>query len=238
VKFYNARRKYTSVDGVLVPVVSGGDGTGDDDAEGDEDDEDEGDDDKPKGKVFTQQDIDRITNKLITRGRRSATKELLGELGLESVDDLKAAIAKANGSDDESQGELAALKEQVRKDQEKAARDKAEAAQDRFDAKVERRLVKAQADPDRVEKIARLLDLSLEDEPDVEDIDAAIADLKEDYPELFSPKDSDDDDEDRGRSKMPDSDTGRQPKRTAPKGSADDRAKAKLLERHPELAKS
>lgn len=237
-KRFTTRQRYTIVDGIAVPVISGGDGTGGDDSEGDDED-DEGEGEKAKSKTYTQEDFDRAANKMIGRGRRAATQELLKELGLESVEDLKAAIAKASGNDEESQSELAAEKEKVRKDQERAARDKAEAAQDRFDAKVERRLVKAQADPDRVEKIARLLDISIEDDPDVEDIDAAIADLKADYPELFSPKDSDDDgDDDRTRSKVPGSDVGRQPKGTKPKGSADERARARFEANHPDLVKS
>lgn len=245
-KHHTARRKYTILDGIAVPIVSGGadDGDGDDaDGDDDEDGDDEGDDDK-KSKSFTEERVQRIAAREYRRGQKKGVTDLLKELEISDADELKRLIARGKGQKVEESEELKQEREALRKEREKIDRERSEAAEDRFNARVERRLVAAGAKPSKIEKIARLLDLDLADDPDKDDIDEAIATLEEEMPELFVAKDTDDDDEDddtpsrRQRSRVPDGDPGRPKGKKTPKGSGDERGRAKLMERHPELAKN
>jgi len=94
--------------------------------------------DKPKGKTFTQEELDALFAQRATQARNSAMTELFKELGVENADSLKAVITKAKEADD-------AQKSELQKAQDKAtAADKALAdqktAHDAALAKLEKRI--------------------------------------------------------------------------------------------------
>lgn len=239
-----ARWKFwTIVDGVAVPLVRGADDDGDD-GSGDDGDGDDGEGGGKKSS-FSQEDLDRVGTREKSRGKRQGRKELFDELGVADLDELKAKLGKVDENDAEGQRDLDAQKEAAAKSKREADQARKEADKERFLARVERRLIKADADPERLEKIARLLDFEDDvSELDLEDIDAAIDDLKKDMPELFTKKDSDGEDGDGGGrrrdadgSRGPrDSDPGRRTPKP-PSGDPEEAARQKVRERHPQLVR-
>jgi len=92
----------------------------------------------PKGKTFTQEELDALFAQRAAQAKTSAMTELFKELGVESADSLKAVITKAKEADD-------AQKSELQKAQDKAnAADKAladqKSAYDAAMAKVEKRI--------------------------------------------------------------------------------------------------
>lgn len=244
-KHYTTRRKYTIVDGTLVPIVSGGaDGgdAGDDDDNDDDADDDESDAPKGKDKAVPQDQVDRIVGREKARAERNATKALAKELGFNSVEEMKEALKHKDDAASQEERDLDKEREAVKNERASINRIKAEAAQDRLLSRVERRLVLAGAKPEKVEKMSSMIDVSVDDNPDTEDIDDAIASFKEEWSELFSGDSGDDDDDDSGRQQQRQSgrpvgsDTGR-PQKKPKAGSATERAANRLRDRHPELSK-
>lgn len=234
---------WTIVDGVAVPLVRGADDGDGDDGSGDDGDGDGGDDGDKKS--FSQDDLDRVGTREKSRGKRQGRKELFDELGVADLDELKAKLGKVEENDAEGQRDLDAQKEAAAKSKRDADQARKEADEERFLARVERRLIKADADPERLEKIARLLDFEDDvSELDLEDIDAAIDDLKKDMPELFTKKDSDGDDGD-GDGRRQDADGSRGPRNSdpgrrnpkPPAGDPQERARQQVRDRHPQLVR-
>ncbi|MBI5954367.1 MAG: hypothetical protein HY865_22145 [Chloroflexi bacterium] len=62
--------------------------------------------DKPKGKTFTQEELDALFAQRATQARNSALADLFKELGVESADALKAVIKSAKDADDAQKSEL------------------------------------------------------------------------------------------------------------------------------------
>ncbi|MBK8467737.1 MAG: hypothetical protein IPL32_18135 [Chloracidobacterium sp.] len=80
---------------------SGGGGGGKDgNADGD------GDANKPKGKTFTQEELDALFAQRAKQAGNSALTDLFKELGVENADSLKAVITKAKEADDANKTEL------------------------------------------------------------------------------------------------------------------------------------
>lgn len=76
---------------------SGGGGGKDENADGDN---------KPKGKTFTQEELDAMFANRATQAKTSALTDLFKEIGVESADSLKALITKAKEADDAQKSEL------------------------------------------------------------------------------------------------------------------------------------
>lgn len=241
-------------DGNIRPVISGGaDGAEDrDDDDDDDDTDDEGDNDEGQsnrkgGKTFTQRQVNAVATREKREGKKAGRRELLEELGFESVDELRESIQKQKEGKAKDDDELSKERKKLEKEKSDAEKLRSEAAKDRHDARVERRLLSAGVPLKKLEKVARLVDVEIGVEAD--EIDDAIDSIKEDFPELFgSNSDSEDTDEDdstdRGkrkggtepRKKVQDSNPGRKAGGSKAK-SLDDRVKDRLAARHPEFKK-
>jgi len=179
---------YLMPSGKVYPFISGG-AVGDDDVDDGEDQEDQGDesqddsgDENDQGdeeEVITQEEMRRIASKEKKDGRRSGRKAVLDELGVSSVEEAKALIAKSNGkskpddedTDDTSEQERA----QARRDRER----------DRRVGKAERALIRAGARDDDRTLAGLVVMLGLEDDFDDDDINQSVLDLKSQNPALF-----------------------------------------------------
>lgn len=237
-------------DGTLRAVVSGGaDGSEDDndDDEGDDDEEDEDDEPKDKkGKKFTQRQVNAVATREKRDGIKAGRRKLLEEMGFATEEELKEAVQAKQDGQKKDDADTAAERKKLDKEKADAKSDREAAAKDKHDAKVERRMLRAGVQLKKLEKVARLIDVEVGAEPD--EIDEAIEELKEDFPEFFS-SNSDDDDEDdesdsqrkgtesRKKGKNPDSNPGRKAGGAKAK-SSEDKAKERLAARHPEFAKN
>lgn len=214
------------------------DGEEDEDEDDDDDDNDEG----PViygrqfGKTFSQRDLNWIMSREKKAGRKSGQRKVLEALGVDSIEEAKEKLSQDGGQEEEDKGktpEDKAAAEQARKDREAAAADRAEAKRLKLEAKVERKLLAADVKPDKIEKALRLIDFDDIDDGDTDDIESAVADLKEDTPEWFK-SDDDDEDDDMSKSKSkkpPSSNPGGVPRKKG-QPSSSDRASARLRERH------
>lgn len=63
-------------------------------------------DDKPKGKTFTQEELDALFAQRAAQAKTSALTDLFKELGVENADSLKAVIKAAKDADDAQKTEL------------------------------------------------------------------------------------------------------------------------------------
>lgn len=68
--------------------------------------DDPGGDNKPKGKTFTQEELDTMFAQRAAQARTSALSELFKDLGVENTDSLKAVIKAAKNVDDAQKTEL------------------------------------------------------------------------------------------------------------------------------------
>ena len=136
-------------------------------------------------KTFTQEELSRIAAREKQEGRTAGINELLKQLELDDVDQLKEVLKRQKDADD-------ATKSQVQKDAEKAARDKADAEveksaakRDRLMVKVERSLLRAGVADATLDDVAKLVDIK--DDADDDAIKEAIDALKKRLPQLFTP---------------------------------------------------
>lgn len=220
-----------------IPVVSGGDGPDDDETNNDEEtDEEEESEPKAKEKTYSEARVQSMIKNRVKSAHRQAGEELAKELGYDSVSDMKAALENSKNKDSEEERDLAKERSKIEADKAETKRLRAEATQERLDLQVERALLAAGVKPSKAEKAVRLIDLRTADDPDADDINEAVEAFSEEWSELFDSEGREDDEERREpKSRVPGSDVGRQPPKK-PKGSAADRAAARLAERHPELA--
>lgn len=165
--------------GRTLPYVAGGDGPTDDDNPDDNpDNNDDGDDVDPE-----QARLNRVAAKSAARAARRREREIAEQLGC-SIEEAKQVLAAARERDAANLTEAEQAAAAAKADREAAARELAEAKRERFAARVEAELTRAGVtSPNRV---ARLLDLDPDDDPDTDDIAAAIADLRSDLPGLFT----------------------------------------------------
>lgn len=191
------------------------------------------DDDKDKPKpprTFTQDEVTTIASKEKKDGKRAAVTELLADLGVSSVEDLKALATAAQEAESASLSEAEKARNKAVADAAEAEVAKKEAAQDRRLARVERRLTNAGVPDEKIARALKNLDIDASDEIDDEEVTSAIEDLKKELPSLFEEV------EDTG-------DTGGKPpavpapKGKQVKGSSADKARAVLERMHPDLAK-
>jgi hypothetical protein len=63
-------------------------------------------DNKPKGKTFTQEELDTLFAQRATQAKSSALSDFLKELGVENADALKSALKAAKDADDAQKSEL------------------------------------------------------------------------------------------------------------------------------------
>jgi len=181
------------------------------------------------GKVFTQEDLTRVGTREKDQGKRQGQREVLAALGVQSIEEAAALAQQLRDAEDEKLSEADRAKKEAETQRAEAERDRQAAREERLASKVERKLLKEGVDPKLVDKVSRLVEVDV-DSTD-EDIITAIADLKEEAPQMFSEPGS----KETGTPKQ--SDVGKQRK----KGQGPDpkqRAQERLQARHGDKLKS
>lgn len=196
----NGKYYWISEDGEFAPYIGGGAPDEDPDPDGDQDEDDpddEDDDDDEDQQTFTQADVNRIVQKKEKKLRRSITRELEDELGV-SLEEAKSIVKKVQ--DGEKPDALAEISRQ------RQALDDRESELNEREVSfaVREKLQEAGVKSARLKRAVRLVEL--DEDPDEDDILAAVAELQEDMPELFTIV-SDDEDEGTTRRRVPSSRT-------------------------------
>jgi len=181
---------------------------------------------------FTQDDLTRVGTKERRQGKAAGQRELLESLGVDSTEDLEAIIADRKAQDEAEKGELTKAQEGAAKATAQAAAATREAEEARHEANVMMALLRAGSDANNVTDLIPMV--KAEVGADTEDLDEAVTALKGKFPALFeSSGGTDDDDGDTGGN--PDSDTGKGPRKKTEGKSAQDRARERLMQRHPKM---
>lgn len=175
--------------------------TGDDDDAADDDDSDAA-GSSDSGKTYTQRDMDRIRRRETRKAEGAGRRALLSELGIDDPAEAKRVIEAARKAADKDRSEQDRLREKATQAETAAQQAKREAAEAKLSRTVDRALVKAGVQPARLDRIARLVHGEFDgDEPDDDDIKAAIEAVRDDFPESFAA--ADDDGDDRGKRRAP-----------------------------------
>lgn len=182
---------------------------------------------EPVEKTFTQKDINRIGAREKSEGNRAGLRRALEAAGAESLEELAEMRARLDKADTDKLDETEKLRRELEADRKAVAAERLAAKADRFNAKVERLLVTAGVDPSAVAKVSTMVTADVDSSD--EDIATAIADLQELLPQLFGPGDTGTPDT-QGSPKS--SDPGKSPSGTNRTASSQDRAQARLQERH------
>lgn len=220
----------------------GGDGDGGDGGANDGGSGGDGGDGGSGGKQLTQAEVKRIATREKQEGTKAGRAALLKELGIDDPKEAARLIEAAKKAETDSLTETERLKREAAESKKKTDEDKVEVAKEKLAVKVERRLIAAglqldAKDEEKAEKqlarAVRLLDLDLDADQDA--VKAAVTELKEEMPALFAATDGDEEEE-TSRNGTGRRDPGRPPRNQKPKGTTQDRARARLLERHPQIA--
>jgi hypothetical protein len=198
----------------------------------------------PTEKKYTEADLQRHLNRVGSQekkdGRRIREAEILDELGVTSLDEIKDLVTKLKSEEDSRKSELDKEREAAAKDREAAKAEREAARQERHQAAAERALLAAglsfpkdAKDEERTKIINRALrSLDLETangEPDQATIVKAVEDLKSDVPSFFAEQ------KPKGDPQPVHGDPGGPPGKI-PQSDAAAQAKAQLHRLHPELA--
>lgn len=161
-------------------VISGGDGPTEDD-DGDEDGDEGG--SSTNGPTFTKQQLDSQLGRAAKKARQEAAKELADQLGM-SVADAKTFIETKRKAEQESMSEADKRMADAQALQAQAEAAMARAQLTELNARVTTRLAGEQV---KGKAIGLLIPaMGLEPDADDDDITAAIARAREDFPELFT----------------------------------------------------
>jgi hypothetical protein len=214
----NGKLYWVWEDGMFAPPIAGGapdptenDSGGDEDPDDDSEDDDEEDDDTEASGSFTQDQVNRFLSKERKKTKRSVERDIAEQLGMPIADAKKALEDLAEGRKPEAQAAL---------DRRSAELDKREVELEKLKLSltVRERLQEQGVRPERLRRAVKLVELD-DDEPDDDDILAAIDELKQDMPELFAqpkPPDNQEDDDDEGtkprRRRAPSSDPATPPR--------------------------
>jgi DNA-binding transcriptional MerR regulator len=190
----NGKYYWISEDGEFAPYIGGGAPDDEDPTEDDDDDDPDDEDDDDDDKTFSQADVDRIVQKKERKLRRSITRTLEDELGV-SLEEAKSIVKQVqDGTKPDAMAEVNRLRQQLEdREQEIANRE--------VSLLVREKLQDAGVKPARLKRAVRLVEL--DEDPDDDDIIAAIAELQDDMPELFVTEEEPDPDEGKSRRKLP-----------------------------------
>jgi hypothetical protein len=189
VRSFTHRRLFTGLPGYLAPPDDGGQG-------GDGGDDD-GDDDKGSGdaqRTLTQAQIDRMIGRERTTAERAAARRLLEDLGVKDAGEAKRLLAEAKKAADKDRTETERAQTEAAEHKTAAEQARREAATAKLQLKIDRKLLAADADPARLERISKNVFVDLDDDADDAAIDAAIAAMKSETPEWFKAGGAGDDD--------------------------------------------
>lgn len=201
----NGKLYWVWEDGMFAPLIAGGaptpeeqDPEGEDPDEDPEDDDEEDDDPESGGGSFTQEQVNRFLAKERKKTKRSVERDIVEQLGMPIAEAKKALDDLAEGRKPEAQAAL---------DRRSAELDKREADLEKMmlTLTIREKLQEAGVRPERLKRAVKLVELD-DEEPDDDDILAAIDELKGDMPELFAqpkPAQEDNDEEDEPKPRKP-----------------------------------
>lgn len=181
-------------------------------------------------KTLTQAELNRMDAVARARGKRQAEKDITEQYAEQFGMSLSEAaeIVKAHREkQDAEKSEAQKAKEAAEAEKAAAAQEKAEASRERHDVKVERELIKAGLDPQKVERIAKMVTVEVGAEPEA--ITEAVGEVKTDFPALFSASEGD------GKVKPVDTGAGQKPKKLTPT-TAMERGKERAAKYNPAKA--
>lgn len=226
---WRGRRSWLYSDGTILPVISGGDGSGDPP----EGDPPEGDPPNGDDKKFSQADLNRLLAREKSDGKRTGQAELLQALGVTNLDEAKEIIAQRKADEDKLLSDTQKAQKEAEREKAEAATAKAEAANERMQARKERALIRAGIDDGQIELVARLIDV--DNDADQDTVNAAVEELKTKMPQLFEEPDPS---KVPDPSKPPGSNPGRPPRGGGPKPTPAEEARSVLALRHPGKVKT
>jgi hypothetical protein len=174
-------------------------------------------------KNFSQDDVSRIAAKEKGEGRNAGRKEILDELGVTDLEDIKAIIKAKEEAEQAAMSEAQKAQAAAEKARGEAEAQKAEATKIRFEAKVERELIREGVDAGKVDRVTKMLTIDVNADDDL--IKSSIEELKKDFPNLF---------ESNGTQGPVDTNTGGKPPSQQGGNKAKDAAKDRLASRHPQ----
>lgn len=177
--------------------------------------ESEKDDGKSTGRTLTQAQIDRMIGREKTTAERAATRKLLEDLGVTDAAEARKLLESARKAADKDKTETDKLREKTTAAESAAAEARREAAAARQERQVDRALIGANVDPKRLDRMAKLVRLELDDDADEDAIKAAVGQVREDFAEAFA---GDDQDKDKRRAPSGDG-KGKTPR--APRGQTE-----------------
>lgn len=196
----------------------------------------------PIPQAFTQEDLTRVATREKDQGKRQGRNEVLEALGLSSIEEAQGLAKALRDAEAATMSEAQRAAQQAAQEKAAAEQLRKEAKQERFEAKVERQLLRAGIDEKSIGKVSKLVEADVDSSDD--DIATAIADLKQDMPQLFSPPEGGDQEGDgeggnagAGSNSSttgtppPHSDPGKAPGTKGKKPSGE-RAKERLMARH------
>jgi hypothetical protein len=191
-------------------------------------------------KTFTQSQVNKIMAKEKREGRALGAREVMEQLGLDSLDDAKALIEETKDRESKVDDDAARRTKRLDERERKAEQKLKEATRKTNKLDVLAELVGEGMSKAKAQRAVSLVELDLEVEdltPD--EIRDAVVTLKDEMPELFGVVEKEPEEKVwRPVGSTPDSTArGGSPRKPQP-ASVADRAKAKFAERHPNLAKS
>lgn len=221
----------------------------------DEEHDDEETEDEEKPRTFTQEQIEKISLKARNQARRQRERDILDELGVESLEEAKQKLQapvtepkdKADKGKDDSKGDDGEAVASLRKEFESLKTEtRSEIADLKITSKVEKALIKAGLSVEAAERARRLVDIPRNATDD--DIVEAVEELQNEMPNLFP--DSEDTSEGSGSkeggrdtssqrqpdSRTPHSNPGSQPRKKSTTPDVKTQARTLLHDRHPRLA--
>jgi hypothetical protein len=145
-------------------------------------------DDAPTGLTLTQQQLNAKMAREKKEGKKAALKELVDELGVESIEDIKNFFTEAKdktGKDEED----AQKRLKRAEDRERKAAEREQAAIRRInETNVLAELIATGLDKKAAGLLVKSVNVNLLDEDlDTDDIGAAVSELQETLPQLFTP---------------------------------------------------
>lgn len=183
--------------------------------------------DPPASRTFSQEEVTRMLTREKDQGEAAGLRKLEEQLQAEFGVDLDTAKKMLKASKDRQEAEKTEAqraKEAADAEKAAAAKERQEAATERHSVKVERALLKAGADPEKIDRLGRLVDAEVG--ADEAAIVAAVEAVKTDFPTVFGAS---------GGAGPTDGEAqgGRRPPKATPEG-AEDRGRARAKARNPQ----
>lgn len=167
----------------------------DDSGQGDTSDapDDSTDETSSEGRTFSQADVDRLAGKTRSEGSKAARRELLEGLGVKDEAEARKIIEAHRKATEKDRSEVERATAKATEAATAAEAAKREATTARMQLKIDRALLKAGANPDRLERLSKMVFVDLDDDADDDAVSEAIESVRADFAEAFKSDDSEGD---------------------------------------------